>query len=274
MSQEKPLFAKLHYELLELGLPMKLVGLYGILEHMAGSKGECWPKHSTLAAKCGLKSRRHVVRLLEALHRLKLIEWKRGQYHNRYRVLVPDVTFLSHLSGHGCHISDVTRASHRKESVRKEPLKRATRQSVGQSTSGSVGKAPETDGLTELLTQAWPKTPGHPGAKLVAEIAAILTAADIPLAEFRAFLASRRAKATSFGLALPLARELRDRRNGDNARRSQSAADKHSHEIERVKKILRDPKLSAEERAGYQRYLDALRREPKSETTRVQKGAA
>ena len=32
-------FAKAHDELIELGLPARLVVLYGVIEHMAGAKG-------------------------------------------------------------------------------------------------------------------------------------------------------------------------------------------------------------------------------------------
>jgi Helix-turn-helix domain len=136
-------FTKAYDKLIGLGLPKSLVLLYGQLEFMAGDKGECWPTHSTLARKLHI-SRRQVIRLLETLQRLELIEWKRGRYFNRYRVLKLDVTRVSHLIGHGCHISDVTRMSHRKESSsKKRTSKRTPPTPSAEKPGASAGTKPK-----------------------------------------------------------------------------------------------------------------------------------
>jgi hypothetical protein len=56
---------------------------------------------------------------------LKLIEWTRGQRSNAYRVLNPDVKWISHQMCNGVHISDVKRASHRKESSSKRSIEKS-----------------------------------------------------------------------------------------------------------------------------------------------------
>lgn len=97
MSITPHTFAKAYDELVELGLPARLVVLYGTLEHMVGKNVDCWATHKTLARRCGLKNRRQILRLLGRLHELKLVEWKRGRYYNRYRVLGPDGTWMSNI---------------------------------------------------------------------------------------------------------------------------------------------------------------------------------
>jgi hypothetical protein len=67
-------FTKANDDLIGLGLPPRLVLLYGKLAYHAKS-GKCIPKHSTLAREIGLKSKRsreHVLRLLKRLHQLRL----------------------------------------------------------------------------------------------------------------------------------------------------------------------------------------------------------
>ncbi len=119
-------FTKSSDLLIGLGLPPRLVLLYGKLAWHAGADGLCYPKHATLAREIGLGTRQHLQRLLKQLQRLKLIEWKRGKYSNAYRVLDPDATFMLHQMQHGSYISDATRKLHRKDSigVLREPLKR------------------------------------------------------------------------------------------------------------------------------------------------------
>lgn len=131
-------FTKSYDELVELGLPVRLVLVYGKLQFMAGKNGECWPTQETLAKKCGLKSVRQVRRVVEELRRFKLIDWRRGRHCNRYRVLPPDVKWIAHLlaisdrtrmsdlTGHECPISDRTLMSYRKESSSKEESKRTS----------------------------------------------------------------------------------------------------------------------------------------------------
>jgi hypothetical protein len=146
---------------------------------------------------------------------------------------------------------------------------------LNRNTSEASQPATEAGRLAELaavITAAWPKLPGRPGARLLARIAA--TVQDDMLDEFRALLLSKARKVESFGLAESLAQELRDRRRADDAARESNAADKAAAEISRVEAILRDPSLTDEERPAYQEYLDALRRKPTTEPTRAQKGAA
>ena len=121
-------FTKSNDQLIGLGLPPRLVLLYGKLAFHAGKDGRCYPTHETLAGEIGLtspRSREHVQRLLRQLQRLRLIEWKRGRYFNTYQVLDPDVTFLSRQMQPRSHISDVTLKSHRKEEELTEVLKEA-----------------------------------------------------------------------------------------------------------------------------------------------------
>jgi hypothetical protein len=118
------LFVKVPLELLSLGLPRTLLLLYARLRLYAGENGKCHPKHSTLAKEFRV-SRRHILYLLGALQRLRLIEWTRGPHFNWYRVLDPDVKWISHQMRNGFHISDVKSTSHRKDSSSKEARKRS-----------------------------------------------------------------------------------------------------------------------------------------------------
>ena len=72
-------FTKSSDLLIGLGLPPRLVLLYGKLAWHAGADGLCYPKMpATLAEESGLKDlAQHLQRLLKQLQRLKLIEWKR-----------------------------------------------------------------------------------------------------------------------------------------------------------------------------------------------------
>jgi hypothetical protein len=90
-------FTKADDQLIELGLPVRMVMLYGKLEFMCGARGECWGTHAMLAKKIGLRGRRQIIYLLEKLHLLKLIDWKRERYFCRFRVLKPDVRWIAHL---------------------------------------------------------------------------------------------------------------------------------------------------------------------------------
>lgn len=92
-------FTKVSDELIKLGLSPRLVMLYGrIVFHF--NVGECFQQHKTLAKEIGLTSkgsREYILRLLKELHRLRLIEWKRGRYSNTYTPLPPDREWISGL---------------------------------------------------------------------------------------------------------------------------------------------------------------------------------
>jgi hypothetical protein len=264
----KPIYAKFRYELIDLGLPRTLVVLYGVLEHMAGPKGECWPKQSTLAKMIGLKTRQQVHNLLNQLAALKLIEGRRTQYYCRYRILKPDVKWILHLVSNRFDISDVKPVLHRKEPRLTKQGTKPQRPPASQPASGSGGQAGR---LAALITEAWPKLPGHPGPKLITRIEAIL-GDDIPLAEFRALLQSKARKVEGFGLAESLARELRQRRNGDESRPVQmetaTITEADLEDLDRIIAGTKDPKSRAEfERAE---YAEAM----KQQRTRATKGAA
>jgi hypothetical protein len=113
MNQE--LFVKTDVELLALGLPSRALHLYGRLRLHAGRHGRAYPKHSTLAKELGLKSTRHVRRLLDLLQQFRLIEWTRTGGANEYKVLPPDRTFLSHRIGQKRPLSDRTKKSYIKD---------------------------------------------------------------------------------------------------------------------------------------------------------------
>jgi uncharacterized protein YdaU (DUF1376 family) len=119
-----------------------------------------------------------------------------------------------------------------------------------------------TDRLTDerlaaTITQTWPHLTGQPGSKLLAEIAALID--NGMLDGYRSILRSRRAKATSFGFALNLAQEVHDCLRAENEQRQCYIAARSAAEIERLEGILRDPRLTDEERAAYQNWLDAER---------------
>jgi hypothetical protein len=253
----KELFVKTDVDLLSLGLPSRLLHLYGRLRLYAGRSGKCCPKHSTLAKEIGLRSREHLQRLVAKLQRLRLIESKRGRYFNTYRVLNPDVTFLSHQMQQKSHISDVTKKSHRKDVFRKEVLEKRERRSSSQSSSAPV----ETGGLAGLLTQVWNHVPGSPGPKLLARIAAAL--GDAPLEQFHELLVSRRRKAQSFGLAAQLAAELSERWKAEAAQREPigqaTAGADVQHKIEVFESALADPSTAPEMRAEIEQWLTELR---------------
>jgi hypothetical protein len=119
-------FTKANDQLISLGLPPRLVLLYGRIAYHAANSGRCFAKLQTLAQEIGLKSEhsdRQVRNLLDQLHQLRLIEWTRGRYSNTYRVLDPDRNWISAQIGNGFPFSDRKRTSDRKESSSKEVLK-------------------------------------------------------------------------------------------------------------------------------------------------------
>jgi hypothetical protein len=234
----------------EFGLAPRLLMLYGRLRLHQGKNGKCYPKHSTLAKEVGLKSTRHVRRLLDQLRLLRLIESARTGGPNDYKVLEPDRTFLSYRMGHKSPLSDRTRMSYRKDPANE---KKQRKEAVSQPAYGKG----ETGGLAELLTRTWAHIPGAPGPKLLARIAAIL--GDIPVEQFQALLVSRRMKARSFGLAEQLAVELRQRWNADAAERKRIAEAEAQDKIQRIESWLADPSTPPEERPDLERYLSELR---------------
>lgn len=172
--------------------------------------------------------------------------------------------------------------SDRKEPVLTKPLNQATAsQPASQPTSGSVGANAEVDRLAGIkadIIQNWPHLLGSPGPKLIEDCAAMV--ADEARGEYRALLASRRPKARGFGLALHLARELRDRRNGDATRREQRADAKRdrqradtAEQIRTLESLRDDPKTPAKDRAEIEAMLNDLHK-PKSETGKRARGAA
>src|SRR5262245_56767439 len=109
-------FTKVYDELIGLGLPPRLVMLYGRLAYHAGADGKCFPKHSTLAKEIGLRkrwSRRQVINLVSQLEVLKLIKSVRRRGPSAYEILRPDVKWISHLVEKGISHLDVKRSSHR-----------------------------------------------------------------------------------------------------------------------------------------------------------------
>src|SRR5215831_9265685 len=126
-----PRFSKAYNDLIELGLPLRLVVLYGRLEFHAGKNGHCHPRHSTLAKELGLRRRQTIPPLLAELRDLHLIEWiRRGPHANQYRILAPDINLVKDVRKSG-HL-DVRKSGHRKES---SSGKRETK-------SASLAKAP------------------------------------------------------------------------------------------------------------------------------------
>lgn len=90
-------FIKLHLELIELGLPKTLVALYGRIEYKAEKRGgEWWVSRKTLAKELDITVRQ-VQNLTNQLVKLKLLEWTRKRYCNRYRPLPPDRKLISYL---------------------------------------------------------------------------------------------------------------------------------------------------------------------------------
>jgi hypothetical protein len=254
MSQDR--FTKAYDQLIALGLPPRLVLLYGKLAFHAGADGRCFPKWATLAKEIGVNDRTTVYRLLRQLRSLKLVEWKRhGRYSNLYRVLPPDVAFLQRLDVarmqllRRCKNATQKRSQPRKEKTSKE--------AVFQPASCAP---PTTGGLAERLTQVWKHVPGAPGAKLLARVEAAL--GDAPRDQFAALLVSRRRKARSFGLAEQLAVEVSARWSADAAERKRT--DEAETEADRQRRIrlyenaLADPDTPPEIRSEIQGWLNEL----------------
>lgn len=124
MSKEH-LYVQTLVDLMKLGLPPRLLQLYGRIRLYAGKDGICYAKQSTLAKEIGLTSARQIRRLLVELRRLKLIEWTDGPYHapNTYRLLPVDLKWIASQtgqkcpasSGQGCPVSGRTKMSYIKE---------------------------------------------------------------------------------------------------------------------------------------------------------------
>jgi len=93
-------------ELLGMRVPHAVLIIYGLLRLHAWKNGECWPTQETLAEESGL-SRRHVIRVLAELQRLRLIECRWGPASNRYRLLDPDPAWIKSQIGQKRPISDV-----------------------------------------------------------------------------------------------------------------------------------------------------------------------
>ena len=157
--------------LLELpGFPRNLRELYGRMKFHAGKRGECYATYATLAREIGLKSRRQIIRLIHGLKALRLIERvRRGRYFTTYKVLVPDVTWMSRQMRQECPISDVTRMSHRKEvSSSSEDLKKEDRgfqkasSIVGRRKSANANAKPNSKPATAT---ARPTPTANPNAK-------------------------------------------------------------------------------------------------------------
>jgi hypothetical protein len=121
-SETPDRFTKAYDQLVALGLPLRLVVLYGRIVYHAGENGLCYTKWATLAKEIGLKDTKDnttVYRLLCQLKALKLVEWKRhGRYVNEYRPLAPDIAWLQCQTLQGRNVSDIARTQCRKEYIR------------------------------------------------------------------------------------------------------------------------------------------------------------
>jgi hypothetical protein len=100
---KQDLYIQTPVELMKLGLPPRLLDLYGRIRLYSGKDGTCFAKQSTLAKEIGITSDRQIRNLLDQLRRLRLIEWTDGACHapNTYRVLRPDRKWISGLTGKG-----------------------------------------------------------------------------------------------------------------------------------------------------------------------------
>jgi hypothetical protein len=112
-------FVKAFDTLAELGVPPRLVLLYGSLVNHGRSGQGIFPKHSTLAQEIGLRSchsRRQVVNLVSQLKALKLVKSTRRRGPSTYEILPPDVKWISHHQDvKRSSPLDVKPSSHRKE---------------------------------------------------------------------------------------------------------------------------------------------------------------
>jgi hypothetical protein len=250
--------------------------LLALLEfHRNRETGRCNPRIRTMAAELGV-SPATVKRGLRELRWVKLITITWEQRSSNYTV-APVTEWLKILKHQNdpsrTRLKDQNDPSGNSEGSKlsfsldqNDPsdhphllLNRNTSEQAGQQQAGRLAE------LAAVITETWPKLPGRPGAKLLGRIE--VTLREIPLNEFRALLQSKARKVVSFGLAECLANELRTRWEADAVAQQQHIADKVAAEIQRVESILRDPRLSAEERAQYQSYLGGLRCPPKTETT-------
>jgi hypothetical protein len=122
-------FTKVDDQLIALGLPPRLVLLYGRLRFRALEDGWCYFTWKTLAEEIGVKHRITVFRLLRQLKALRLVKWEAqpGRYDsNRYQVLAPDVAFLQRQTLPKCNVSGVAKTQPKKEeSSSKEEKKRS-----------------------------------------------------------------------------------------------------------------------------------------------------
>lgn len=122
-------FTKVDDELVALGLPPRLVMLYGKLAYHAFKDGKCFVRHEKLAEEIGLHGKyrdRQVRNLLNQLRHLRLISWRRRRYCNDFDVHDPDRNWISGQTGTGFPLSDRKRISDRKEvkSLKEVPKRR------------------------------------------------------------------------------------------------------------------------------------------------------
>ena len=237
-------FAKSYDRLVKLGLDPRWALLYGKLERHVGKDGKCNPAWETLAEEIGVKDRTTVYRGLGVLKAWGLIGWKRRRRSsNQYRVYTVEVA----LTQRQREVLEVASTQPRKEYCRKEAVEE------NQSVSQPLSFMPETGWLADLLTGIWNHIPDEPDAELLARIVEQL--GDAPRDELRKRLLSRGTKARSFGLALKLAVEARERWNAEAVERKQAAKAKTEDEIRAAQAIVADPTSTPEEKAHWEQWL-------------------
>ena len=273
------LFIKVPVELLSLGLPSRLLHLYGRLRLHAGKDGKCWVTHDKLAEEIGLRSirwgDRQVRNLLTELRRLRLISWQRRRYWSDFVVYPPDRKWISDLIASDrkttsdltgnkfplCNVSERKKISDRKDVGFKRSSEKKASQPAVNVVAETTAAASSDGRLAGLLTEVWQHLPGSPGPKLVARIAGTL--GDVPIEHFQILLLARRKDARGFGLAAQLAIEARNRWESEREQQEQAAATEAAAEDQRqirlMESLLADPGTPEENRPELKQWLNELR---------------
>lgn len=205
-ASQSEVFIKTPVDLMTIpGLSARLMMLYGRLRLHAGKDGSCHPLHATIAQELGIRDRTWVLRLLERLRELKLIEWeRRGPHANQYRILQPDLEWITRqiaerkrirkdvvsrpqLDVHCRPHLDVADRPHRKDSSSKEEV----------SKRGSTPPPPSPGSRIRTPTE-----PRKPNLKKTDDDEKPKTAAADPEAEFRRRTTERHGASFDAGAAL------------------------------------------------------------------------
>jgi hypothetical protein len=72
-----------------------MVVLYGYLRLYADKDGTCSATHAEWGKIIKLRTTRQVCNLFDQLRQLRLVEWTRGRDFNTYRVLEPDIEWIT-----------------------------------------------------------------------------------------------------------------------------------------------------------------------------------